>query len=484
MKNGTGENFFRSRPKKYGTGTNMKRNRWIIGCVAVLLSVLGMEKGWAIDVRTAEQLRTAIGSGNCTINEGIVTLSKDVEAANTIVVKDGNLILDLNGHLYRNGTYREWFQTYYYQIDIFDIESGSLTIKGNGSLYNQRTSSNPTIGVTNGVLNVETTIYSEEHEAITLTGNGTVNVREGAYIYSKQIKGFGGLPVGSSGKGIVMLSGGIDSPVSAFLMAKRGVEVEGVYFNSHVDGRKIFMGPKESMRIQSNLASTIAMAFDECIPYPADYEYAKQSTERTTRWAERCLKAHTREDQSLFGIVQGGMYKDLRKMSADSLTQMDFAGYGIGGLSVGEPKPMMYDILANTTIHLPKNKARYLMGVGTADCIIEGVNLGVDMFDCVFPTRVARNGTAMVPEGRLVVRNKTYEEDFRPIDERCNCYTCRNFSRAYIRHLFKAEELFALRLLTIHNLHFLLDLAKQIRQAIAEDRFPEFREAYLANYRG
>ena len=268
------------------------------------------------------------------------------------------------------------------------------------------------------------------------------------------------------------------------LGAMRKIKEEGVTFRSHIDGSRQFLSPEIATQVQEALGADIAMAFDECIPYPADYDYAKQSTERTTRWAKRCLEAHTRGDQSLFGIVQGGMYKDLRKMSADSLTDMDFAGYGIGGLSVGEPKPMMYDILGETTQHLPKNKARYLMGVGTADCIIEGVNLGVDMFDCVFPTRVARNGTAMVPEGRLVVRNKTYAEDFRPIDERCGCYTCRNFSRAYIRHLFKAEELFALRLLTIHNLYFLLDLAKQIRQAIAEDRFPEFREAYLANYRG
>lgn len=268
------------------------------------------------------------------------------------------------------------------------------------------------------------------------------------------------------------------------LGAMRKIKEEGVTFRSHIDGSRQFLSPEIATQVQEALGADIAMAFDECIPYPADYDYAKQSTERTTRWAKRCLEAHTREDQSLFGIVQGGMYEDLRKMSADSLTDMDFAGYGIGGLSVGEPKPMMYDILGETTQHLPKNKARYLMGVGTADCIIEGVNLGVDMFDCVFPTRVARNGTAMVPEGRLVVRNKTYAEDFRPIDERCGCYTCRNFSRAYIRHLFKAEELFALRLLTIHNLYFLLDLTRQIRQAIAEDRFPEFREAYLANYRG
>lgn len=225
------------------------------------------------------------------------------------------------------------------------------------------------------------------------------------------------------------------------------------------------------------------MAFDECIPYPADFEYAKQSTLRTTRWAQRCLDTHTREDQSMFGIVQGGMYPELRKMSAEQLTEMDFAGYGIGGLSVGEPKPLMYEILSQTTEHMPKGKARYLMGVGTPDCIVEAVNLGVDMFDCVFPTRVARNGTAMIPEGRLVVRNAAYAEDFRPIDERCGCYTCRNFSRAYIRHLFKAEELFALRLLTIHNLHFLLDFTKQIRAAIANDTFLELRERFLENYR-
>ena len=268
------------------------------------------------------------------------------------------------------------------------------------------------------------------------------------------------------------------------LAGLRKIKEEGVYFNSHVDGRKIFMGPEESMQIQWALGSDIAMAFDECIPYPADFDYAKESTLRTTRWAKRCLDIHTREDQAMFGIVQGGMYPELRKMSADQLTEMDFAGYGIGGLSVGEPKPLMYDILNQTTEHMPKNKARYLMGVGTPDCIVEAVNLGVDMFDCVFPTRVARNGTAMIPEGRLVVRNAAYAEDFRPIDERCGCYTCRNFSRAYIRHLFKAEELFALRLLTIHNLHFLLDFTKQIRSAIASDTFPELRERFLENYRG
>lgn len=268
------------------------------------------------------------------------------------------------------------------------------------------------------------------------------------------------------------------------LGAMRKITEEGVMFRSHIDGSKQFLSPEVSTHVQEALGADIAMAFDECIPYPAEFAYAKRSTERTTRWAQRCLEAHTREDQSMFGIIQGGMYPELRKMSVEQITSMDFAGFGIGGLSVGEPKPMMYDILNETTHLMPKDKARYLMGVGTADCIVEAVNLGVDMFDCVFPTRVARNGTAMTHTGRLVVRNAVYAEDFRPIEEGCQCYACRNFSRAYIRHLFKAEEIFGLRLLSIHNLHFLLHFAKEIREAIANDTFPEFRERFLENYRG
>ena len=255
-------------------------------------------------------------------------------------------------------------------------------------------------------------------------------------------------------------------------------------FRSHIDGSKQFLSPEVSTHVQEALGADIAMAFDECIPYPSDYEYTKRSTLRTSRWAKRCQEAHTREDQSLFGIVQGGMFPDLRKMSVEQLTEMDFAGYGIGGLSVGEPKPMMYDILGQTTPLMPKHKARYLMGVGTPDCIVEAVNLGVDMFDCVFPTRVARNGTAMTHTGRLVVRNALYAEDFRPLEDGCTCYACRNYSRAYIRHLFKAEEIFGMRLLSIHNLHFLLHFAKEVREAIANDTFPEFRERFLENYRG
>lgn len=266
------------------------------------------------------------------------------------------------------------------------------------------------------------------------------------------------------------------------LGAMRKITEEGVTFRSHIDGSKKFLSPEVSMQVQEELGADIAMAFDECIPYPADFEYVKTSTQRTTRWAERCLAAHTRPDQALFGIVQGGMYPELRRLSVEALRGMDFAGYGIGGLSVGEPKELMYDILGRTTEMMDKAKARYLMGVGTPDCIVEAVNLGVDMLDCVFPTRVARNGTAMTARGRLVIRNAAYAEDFAPIDADCQCYTCRNYSRAYIRHLFKAEETLALRLLSIHNLHFLLDFAKQIREAIAQDTFPEFRKHFWGNY--
>ncbi len=263
----------------------------------------------------------------------------------------------------------------------------------------------------------------------------------------------------------------------------RKIKEEGVTFRSHIDGSKQFLSPEKATAVQEALGADIIMAFDECVPYPADFAYAKASTERTTRWAVRCQSARTRtKDQALFGIVQGGMYKELRKWSADSLVELDFPGYAIGGLSVGEPKPLMYEILGETTPHLPANKPRYLMGVGTPDCLVEGIALGVDMFDCVFPTRVARNGTVMTKHGRMVVRNAAYAEDFLPIDEQCGCYTCRNYSRAYLRHLFKAEEIFGLRLATIHNLHFLLDFMRQARQAILEDRFPAFRQEFLSNY--
>lgn len=266
------------------------------------------------------------------------------------------------------------------------------------------------------------------------------------------------------------------------LGAMRKIKEEGVYFRSHIDGSLQFLSPEVATKAQEDLGSDIAMAFDECIPYPADHAYAEQSTERTSRWAERCIKAHTREDRGMFGIVQGGMYKDLRRRSAEQIASLPFDGLAIGGLSVGEPHDLMYDILEYTTQWLPKDKARYLMGVGTPDCLVEGVARGVDMFDCVFPTRVARNGMAMVHTGRMNIKNKQYERDFGPLEEGCGCYTCRHFSRAYIRHLYKAEETLALRLLTIHNLYFLLQFMRDMRQAILEGCFTEFRERFHAQY--
>lgn len=265
----------------------------------------------------------------------------------------------------------------------------------------------------------------------------------------------------------------------------RKITEEGVEFRSHIDGSKHMLTPEKVMEIENALGADIIMAFDECAPYPADREYVKNSLERTTRWLKRCKEAHKNtENQALFGIVQGGMYKDLREQSAKEVTSIDLPGYAIGGLSVGEPKEMMYEILEHTTPLLPEDKPRYLMGVGSPDDLIEGVIRGVDMFDCVLPTRIARNGTAMTSQGKVVARNATYAEDFTPLDPECDCYTCRNYTKAYIRHLIKANEILGARLLTIHNLHFLLKFMDDIRQAIREDRLMEFRSEFYSKYYG
>ncbi|MBT2574261.1 tRNA guanosine(34) transglycosylase Tgt [Bacillus sp. ISL-51] len=263
----------------------------------------------------------------------------------------------------------------------------------------------------------------------------------------------------------------------------RNIEEEGVHFRNHLNGDKLFLSPEKAMEIQNALGSDIMMAFDECPPYPAEYDYMKRSVERTSRWAERCLKAHGRSDeQGLFGIVQGGEYEDLRTQSAKDLISLDFPGYAIGGLSVGEPKHVMNRVLEFTTPLLPKDKPRYLMGVGSPDALIDGAIRGVDMFDCVLPTRIARNGTVFTNEGRLNMKNAKYERDFRPIDEECSCHTCKNYSRAYIRHLIRCNETFGIRLTTYHNLHFLLHLMEQVRQAIREDRLGDFREEFFERY--
>ena len=224
------------------------------------------------------------------------------------------------------------------------------------------------------------------------------------------------------------------------------------------------------MDIEQALGADIAMAFDECAPYPSDRAYTIEAMKRTHRWAKRCKDSHNREDQALFGIIQGGMYRDLRVESAKAITDLDLPGYGIGGLSVGEPKPIMYEMLETLAPHMPVNKPRYLMGVGSPDCLIEGVMRGIDMFDCVLQTRTARNGLAFTRNGKLTLRNAGFERDYSPIEEGCDCYACANFTRAYIRHLIKAKEILAAQLITMHNLRFTLKLMEDIRSAILEDK--------------
>ena len=267
------------------------------------------------------------------------------------------------------------------------------------------------------------------------------------------------------------------------LSDRREIKEEGVHFRHHLSGEKLFLSPEKAMQIQNVLGSDIMMAFDECPPYPATYDYMKASVERTSRWAERCLEAHLRQnDQGLFGIIQGGEYEDLRKQSIEDLTSLDFPGYAVGGLSVGEPKHIMNEVLEFTTPLMPSNKPRYLMGVGSPDSLIDGAIRGIDMFDCVLPTRIARNGTCMTSFGRLVVRNAKYARDFRPIDEKCECHVCKNYSRAYIRHLIKCNETFGFRLTTYHNLYFLLNLMRKVRKAISEDRLGDFKKAFFEQY--
>ncbi len=260
----------------------------------------------------------------------------------------------------------------------------------------------------------------------------------------------------------------------------RKITEEGVIFQSHIDGgAKHFISPEYAVEIQETLGSDIMMAFDECIPYPATRDYALESLERTMRWARRCREAKKDTGQALFGIVQGGMYPDLRRRSAEALVDIGFDGYAIGGLSVGETKPMMYEMIEASVPSLPECAPRYLMGVGTPEDLVEGVDRGVDMFDCVMPTRNARNGTFFTSLGKVVIRNAQYERDKLPIDPDCGCYTCRNFTRAYLRHLFNAGEVLALRLGTIHNLFFYLNLMRNIRRSVEQGRFKEFRKEFL-----
>ena len=262
----------------------------------------------------------------------------------------------------------------------------------------------------------------------------------------------------------------------------RKIREDGAEFTSHLDGSKHFITPEKAMQIQEDLGADIIMAFDECSAADAPYEYVKQAMERTHRWAQRCKDVQKREDQALFGIVQGGVFSDLRKTSAKKITDMDFLGNAIGGLSVGEPKPLMYEMLEETVPLLPEHKPRYLMGVGTPDCIIESIERGVDMFDCVLQTRMGRNGTALTSRGRVVVRNAQYAKDFEKLDPDCDCYTCTHYSRAYIRHLINTNEILASVLLSIHNVHFTNNLVKNVKNAIKNNCLPAFKNEFFVNY--
>ena len=268
-----------------------------------------------------------------------------------------------------------------------------------------------------------------------------------------------------------------------FSLAKpKDISEEGVKFKSHIDGSNLFLTPEKSIEIQNKLDSDIAMSFDECAPYPAKREYIENSMRRTLRWAKRGKDVFNNPNQSLFGIVQGGEFEDLRKESALKTVEMDFDGYSIGGTSVGEPKNVMYNMISYATKYLPKDKPRYLMGVGDPVDLVEGISRGIDMFDCVLPTRIARHGNCFTRNGKINIRNAKYKEDFTPIEESCDCYTCKNYTKAYIRHLVTANETNGGRLLSIHNIRFLIKLMEDARIAIKEDKYNEFKEEFLNKY--
>jgi len=290
------------------------------------------------------------------------------------------------------------------------------------------------------------------------------------------IERFGGLHGFMNWKGSILTDSGGFQIFSLKDLAK--ISEEGAAFRSHLDGSKLFLSPEDAVHVQQSLGSDIMMCLDTCIPYPATKKEVIDSTALTTRWAERCRKAHTKREQLLFGIIQGGMHEELRKMHAEQLIEIGFDGYAIGGLSVGEEPQVMYDITEATTPHMPENYARYLMGVGTPQDLVEGVWRGVDMFDCVMPTRNARNGMLFTSTGRVVIKNSRYRDDMRPLDEACSCYTCRNYSRAYLRHLFVSREILSYHLNTIHNLHYYLNLMAGIRKSIEDDNFAAFRKDF------
>ncbi len=314
------------------------------------------------------------------------------------------------------------------------------------------------------------------NSAIILSNTYHLWLRPGADIVEKA----GGLHKFMNYDGPILTdSGGFQ----VFSLAKpKDISEEGVKFKSHLDGSNLFLTPEISIEVQNKLDSDIAMSFDECIPYPASYEYAKRSTERTLRWARRGKEVFNNERQSLFGIVQGGEYTDLREYSAKETVKIGFDGYSIGGTSVGEGKDVMYKMIEDGIRYLPEDKPRYLMGVGEPFDILEGVERGIDMFDCVLPTRIARHGNAFTRDGKMNIKNAKYKDDFAPIESDCDCYACKNYTRAYIRHLITSNETFGARLLSIHNIRFLIKLTEEIREAIKNDNFLEYKENFKRRY--
>ena len=331
-----------------------------------------------------------------------------------------------------------------------------------------------------GTLATVKTLSPEElHQmgaGVILSNTYHLSIRPGADIVEKA----GGLHKFMNWNGPILTDSGGFQVFS--LAENRKITEEGVTFKNHLNGDKLFFSPETSIKIQEQLGADIIMSFDECIPWPADYKYAKASTERTLRWAKRGKDAHTRDDQALFGIVQGGDYEDLRKMCAEELVNMDFPDYSIGGTSIGEPKDKYFEMVEFAVKYLPNDKPRYIMGVGSLDYLLGGIARGVDMFDCVLPTRMARHGALMTSTGRVNIHNEKYKEDFTPLDPNCDCYCCKNYTKAYLRHLHICDETFGKRLMSIHNTRFLIKIMEGAREAIKEDRFEEYMNATLAAF--
>ena len=318
----------------------------------------------------------------------------------------------------------------------------------------------------------------EAHSGIILSYTYHLWLRPGEDIIDKA----GGLHKFMNYDGPILTDSGGFQVFSLVKNKEKDITEEGVHFKSHIDGSKLFLTPEKSIQIQNKLDSDIAMSFDECPPYPVSYEYMKKSVERTLRWAARGKKAHSNPNQSLFGIVQGGEFEDLREYSCKETVKLDFDGYSIGGTSVGEDKDTMYKMIDYGIKYLPTDKVRYLMGVGDPIDIIEGVIRGVDIFDCVLPTRIARHGQAFTREGKINFNNAKYKEDFSPVEEGCDCYTCKNYTKAYVRHLITTDEMLGGRLLSIHNIRFLIKLTEELREAIKENRVLEYKEKFLSKY--